>query len=147
MCARWHVGHLVKIPANTWKLLQRKWTILPCQKDEDIKEMFNMWSRVYCIQDVKSVKIADIWCLNNVFYFSVSNIFELYSIDKQLYLSLIHIYERPAIDNPLASIGLDQLVRGITQPEAPKDKKEKPKTEDTTKAEKTVSYTHLIMQI
>lgn len=33
--------------------------------------------------------------------------------------------ERPAIDNPLASIGLDQIVRGITQPEAPKEKKRK----------------------
>lgn len=44
--------------------------------------------------------------------------------------------ERPAIDNPLASIGLDQIVRGITQPEAPKEKKEKPKTEEATKAEK-----------
>lgn len=41
--------------------------------------------------------------------------------------------ERPAIDNPLASIGLDQIVRGITQLEAPK---EKPKTEEATKAEK-----------
>ena len=41
--------------------------------------------------------------------------------------------ERPAIDNPLASIGLDQIVRGITQPEAPKEKKEKPKTRKRSK--------------
>lgn len=32
--------------------------------------------------------------------------------------------ERPTIDNPLANMGLDQIVRGITQPKTLKDIKE-----------------------
>lgn len=44
--------------------------------------------------------------------------------------------ERPAIDNPLASMGLDQIVRGITQQEKPKPKKVKSKAEEAAETEK-----------
>lgn len=44
--------------------------------------------------------------------------------------------ERPAIDNPLASMGLDQIVRGITQQEKPKPQKVKSKAEEATETEK-----------
>lgn len=44
--------------------------------------------------------------------------------------------ERPAIDNPLASMGLDQIVRGITQQEKPKPPKVKSKAEEAAETEK-----------
>lgn len=44
--------------------------------------------------------------------------------------------KRPTIDNPLANIGLDQIVRGITQSGAPKDKAESPEHPSVEKTEK-----------
>lgn len=40
---------------------------------------------IFEIFSIKSVKIINIWCLNNIFYFSVSNIFNFYNTDKQIY--------------------------------------------------------------
>lgn len=44
--------------------------------------------------------------------------------------------ERPTIDNPLANVGLDQIVRGITQPKTLKDIKEEPAQDEKESPEK-----------
>ena len=38
--------------------------------------------------------------------------------------------ERPTIDNPLANMGLDQIVRGITQPKVSKDIQDEQEQDD-----------------
>lgn len=43
---------------------------------------------------------------------------------------------RPTIDNPLANVGLDQIVRGITQPKTLKDIKEEPAQDEKESPEK-----------
>lgn len=48
--------------------------------------------------------------------------------------------ERPTIDNPLANMGLDQIVRGITQPKVSKniqDEQEQDEKENTEKKAKS----------
>lgn len=42
----------------------------------------------------------------------------------------------PTIENPLANMGLDQIVRGITQHDASKDRKEKQDSAESEKTEK-----------
>ena len=44
--------------------------------------------------------------------------------------------ERPTIDNPLANMGLDQIVRGITQPKTLKDIKEEQAQDEKESPEK-----------
>lgn len=44
--------------------------------------------------------------------------------------------ERPTIDNPLANMGLDQIVRGITQPKTLKDIKEEQAQDEKGSPEK-----------
>ena len=44
--------------------------------------------------------------------------------------------ERPTIDNPLANMGLDQIVRGITQPKVSKDIQDEQEQDEKVNAEK-----------
>lgn len=44
--------------------------------------------------------------------------------------------ERPTIDNPLANMGLDQIVRGITQPKVTKDIQDEQEQEEKVNTEK-----------
>lgn len=44
--------------------------------------------------------------------------------------------ERPTIDNPLANMGLDQIVRGITQPKVTKDIQDEQEQEEKVSTEK-----------
>lgn len=44
--------------------------------------------------------------------------------------------ERPTIDNPLANMGLDQIVRGITQPKVSKDIQDEQEQDEKVNTEK-----------
>lgn len=44
--------------------------------------------------------------------------------------------ERPTIDNPLANMGLDQIVRGITQPKVSKDIQDEQEQDEKVKRRK-----------